>query len=65
MRVLLVEDQAKIASFIVKGLKEQSYVVDHVDTGEEANSLVGLFDYDVILLDIMMPQINPAARNPL
>ena len=58
MRVLLVEDQTKIASFIVKGLKEESYVVDHIETGEEANYLVGLFDYDVILLDLMLPDYS-------
>ncbi|MCM8531417.1 MAG: response regulator transcription factor [Lentisphaeraceae bacterium] len=58
MKILLVEDQTKIASFIVKGLKEQFYSVDHASNGEEAKALVSLHSYDLILLDLMLPGIS-------
>lgn len=55
MKILLVEDQSKVASFIVKGLKENSYAVDHAGTGKEAVSLQALYEYDLILLDLNLP----------
>ncbi len=55
MKILLVEDQFKVASFIVKGLQENSYAVDHCQTGKEAVSLQALYDYDLIILDVNLP----------
>ena len=58
MKILLVEDQLKVASFIVKGLQENSYAVDHSQTGKEAVSLQALYDYDLIVLDINLPDTS-------
>jgi DNA-binding response OmpR family regulator len=58
MKILLVEDQIKLASFIVKGLKEQAYSVDHCTTGKEARTHVALHEYDLVLLDLMLPDIS-------
>ncbi|MCM8537581.1 MAG: response regulator transcription factor [Lentisphaeraceae bacterium] len=58
MKILLVEDQTKIASFIVKGLKEQFYTVDHAVDGEQAKALSSLHTYDLILLDLMLPGMS-------
>lgn len=58
MKVLVVEDDFKIASFIKKGLKEESYIVDIADDGSEAIEFVQKNGYDIILLDIMIPIIN-------
>lgn len=55
MRVLVVEDQKKIASFIGKGLKEQSMVVDLCFDGDEGYALATTEPYDAIVLDIMLP----------
>jgi two-component system, OmpR family, copper resistance phosphate regulon response regulator CusR len=56
MRILLVEDQYKLASYIKRGLENQSYSVDCVYDGEaaEKNALYG--EYDLIILDIMLPK---------
>ena len=55
MRVLIVEDDKKIASFIKLGLEEESYNVDVTHHGDEAIYLAQVNAYDVILLDIMIP----------
>ena len=55
MHVLFVEDEPKIASFVQVGLKEQGFVVDYCDHGDEAYDKALENEYDVILLDIMMP----------
>ncbi len=55
MRVLVVEDQDRIASFIEKGLKEQGFVVDLVHDGDEAYALATTEPYEAIVLDIMLP----------
>ncbi|MGD1863859.1 MAG: response regulator transcription factor [Phormidesmis sp.] len=55
MHVLFVEDEPKIASFVQVGLKEQGFVVDYCDHGDIAYDKALENEYDVILLDIMMP----------
>ena len=55
VRVLVVEDQAKIASFVQKGLEEQGMVVDLCHDGDEGYSLAKTVPYDAIVLDIMLP----------
>lgn len=55
MRVLVVEDDIKIATFIAKGLKEESYSVDVTHHGDEAIYLSQVNTYDIILLDVMLP----------
>lgn len=55
MRILLVEDEKKIASFITRGLKEVHYAVDTAHTGAEALEKVQLNPYDLLILDVMLP----------
>src|SRR5262245_21772110 len=55
MRILLVEDEKKIASFITRGLKEEHYVVDVAYEGNNATFLADVNPYDLIILDIMLP----------
>lgn len=55
MKILLVEDDLKIASFVQKGLKEQGNVIDCVHDGDEGFDMATSESYDVILLDIMLP----------
>ena len=58
MKILLVEDDKKISSFLNKGLKEEGYIIDCSYDGEEALYLIQNNIYDLILLDIMIPYIN-------
>jgi heavy metal response regulator len=55
MRVLVVEDNHRVAGFIIKGLQEEHYSVDHAADGDEAVRLARGGVYDAILLDIMLP----------
>jgi len=54
MKILLVEDDKKIASFLKKGLEEEYFSVDVTNNGEEAIYLASLHSYDAIILDIMI-----------
>ncbi len=58
MRILLVEDDPKIASFVVKGLKSAGYAVDHASDGEEGLHRALTEPYDVAILDIMLPRLD-------
>jgi two-component system copper resistance phosphate regulon response regulator CusR len=58
MRLLLVEDDARIARFVARGLQEQSYAVDVVANGNDALYQVEINDYDVVILDVMIPGKN-------
>jgi two-component system copper resistance phosphate regulon response regulator CusR len=58
MRILLVEDERKIASVIVRALRENAYVVDFVESGEKALELGSEVTYDAILLDVRLPGIS-------
>lgn len=55
MKILVVEDDEHIASFLTKGLREESYTVDHCGNGEEALYLIQTYHYDLIILDIVLP----------
>jgi len=55
MRVLLVEDEVKIADFIRKGLSECGYAVDAATDGEEALDWLRAAEFDIIILDVMLP----------
>ncbi len=55
MRILLVEDDRRIARFIQKGLKENAYAVDVVENGEDALYQLDVNIYDLVILDIMIP----------
>lgn len=56
MRLLLVEDDVKIASFIIKGLRSAGYAVDHALDGETGLDLALSESYDVMVIDIMLPK---------
>jgi heavy metal response regulator len=58
VRILVVEDEKKVATFIKKGLEEENYAVDIAYDGEEGLSLAQMNEYDVILLDIMLPKLD-------
>jgi two-component system copper resistance phosphate regulon response regulator CusR len=55
MRLLLVEDDLRIARLIAKGLREQSYAIDVVNSGEEALYQAAINTYDLAILDVMIP----------
>jgi len=55
MRLLLVEDDARIARFVAKGLREQAYAVDVSATGEDALYQAAVNTYDLVILDVMIP----------
>jgi two-component system OmpR family response regulator len=61
MRILVVEDDEKIASFILNGLKQNGFAVDQASDGEEALALCGSVNYDAMVLDIMLPRLDGLA----
>jgi len=73
MRVLVVEDDARIASFVVRGFKQAGYAVDHAADGETGLALAECTDYDAAVVDIMLPRLDGlslvrrlrAARRPM
>src|SRR5579884_563277 len=58
MRILVVEDDAKIASFVVNGLKQNGFAVDRCADGEEAHVLASTTSYDAAIVDIMLPKLD-------
>lgn len=58
MRVLLIEDDVTIARLLKEGLEDESYAVDVVNDGSEGYRTAAADDYDVIILDIMLPGMN-------
>lgn len=55
MRILIVEDEHKIANSIKKGLEQESYAVDVAYTGTDGFDLASVEEYDLIILDILLP----------
>lgn len=58
MRILIVEDEHKIATSIKKGLEQESYAVDMAFTGNEGFDLASTEEYDLIILDLLLPGLN-------
>jgi two-component system OmpR family response regulator len=58
MKLLLVEDDKESAKYLVKGLKEQGYVVDHADNGKDGLFLAASEKYDAMIIDRMVPEID-------
>jgi len=58
MRILVVEDEAKVAAFVRKGLEQAGYEVDVAVDGEEGFSKFGAADYDLVVLDLMLPKLS-------
>jgi two-component system, OmpR family, response regulator len=58
MRILVVEDDGKIASFVVHGLRQAGFAVDHADNGEDGCHLAVTEPYDATIVDIMLPRLD-------
>jgi two-component system OmpR family response regulator len=58
MRILLVEDDLKIATFILKGLKEAGFASDHATDGEEGLYMASTEPYDTAIIDLMLPKLD-------
>ena len=58
MRILVVEDDKKIALFMVNGLKQSGFAVDHCGDGEEGLSLAETTAYDAAVVDLMLPKLD-------
>ncbi len=58
MRILVVEDDKKIASFVVNGLKQSGYAVDHCADGEEGSVRAQTIAYDAAVVDLMLPKLD-------
>ena len=56
MRILVIEDEPRMASIIAKGLREHSYAVDLAHDGESGLYQTSINDYDVIVLDVLLPE---------
>jgi len=61
VRILVVEDEKKIADFMRNGLREEGYAVDVAYDGEEGHSLASIHEYDLIVLDLMLPKMDGLA----
>lgn len=58
MRILVVEDERRLAQIIKKGLAEEGFAIDVANNGEEGKFLAESEDYDLIILDLMLPKID-------
>src|SRR3990167_7222497 len=60
MRILVVEDEPKLASAIARGLTAKGYAVDTIDDGEKALTRISIHykDYDLLILDLMLPSLD-------
>jgi len=58
MRILIIEDEKKVAQFIKKGLEEEHYAVDTAYDGEMGLYMIDINEYDLVVLDLMIPKIN-------
>ena len=55
MRILVIEDDGKVASFVQRGLEQEGFAVDLLHDGSEAGEQAGMIDYDAVVLDLMLP----------
>eukprot|EP01034_Spumella_vulgaris_P036080 gene36079-biopygen30683 len=58
MKILVVEDEPKAGDYLVKGLQESGYVADLARNGVDGLALALEFDYELIVLDVMLPQMD-------
>ena len=58
MKILLIEDEAKIADFVLKGLADVGFAVTHVNDGEQGLQAILQTDHDLVVLDLMLPKLN-------
>ena len=60
MRMLLVEDEKKVSELVARALRAERYAVDVADDGERGWELAEAYDYDLIILDLMLPGLSGA-----
>jgi DNA-binding response OmpR family regulator len=58
MRILIVEDDRKLAEFVARGLRAERFAVDLVQNGREGENYIRTFEYDLVILDLMLPQLS-------
>jgi DNA-binding response OmpR family regulator len=58
MRILLVEDERKVAEFVARGLRDQRFAVDVANDGQTGWEMASASDYDVVVLDLMLPKLT-------
>jgi two-component system, OmpR family, response regulator len=58
MRILVVEDDKKIASFVVNGLRQSGFTVDHADNGQAGLEMASAAPYDAVVMDLMLPKLD-------
>ena len=58
MKILIIEDDEDVAAYISKGMKEEGYKVDHVSNGKDGLFLATTEDYDVMIIDRMLPELD-------
>lgn len=58
LKILLIEDEAKIADFVLKGLADAGFAVTHVKDGEQGLQAILQADHDLVVLDLMLPKLN-------
>src|SRR5258706_15007485 len=58
MRILLVEDEAKVSSFVARGLMAERFAVDVIADGQSGLELATTYHYDLVILDLMLPKLD-------
>jgi len=58
MRILVVEDERKVAEFVARGLRDQRFAVDVVNDGQSGWDMASTRDYDLVILDLMLPGVS-------
>jgi len=58
MNILLVEDEHRVADFITRGLRAEGWIAEHAESGEVALDILSRHEFDIILLDLMLPGIS-------
>ena len=62
MKILIIEDEKKMASFLERGLKEEGYVVDLAEDGEKGWEYVMANEYDLLIVDWMLPFVKRSEK---
>lgn len=58
MRILVVEDERKVADFVIRGLRAEAYTTDHAEDGKQALEFFTNSSYDLVILDLQLPQVS-------
>jgi len=58
VRILIVEDDRKLAEFIARGLRAERFAVDLAENGRVGETYINSYDYDLLVLDLMLPQLS-------